>query len=113
MSASQPSKLAPFPSQPAPRRESVFEPLLESDEAHFLRMYQNPERFVDPDTAARYLGITRRHLLVMARAGLIAGHPLDPHSQKKDWRFLLSELHAYMVSCEARPPGAPKPAKGV
>ena len=113
MSASQASKLAAFPSQRAPRRESAFERLVESDEAHSPRIHPNPEPFVDPDTAARYLRTTRRHLLEMVRGGLIAGHPLDPHSQKKDWRFLLSELHAYMVSCEARPPGAPKPTKGV
>src|SRR5229473_8286287 len=67
-----------------------------------------PEPFVDPDTAARYLRTTRRHVLEMVRAGLIVGHPLDPRSKKKDWRFLLSELHAYMVSSESRPPGARK-----
>ena len=58
------------------------------------------EPFVDPDTAANYIHTTRRHLLEMVRRGLILGHPLDPHAKKKDWRFLLSELHAYMVSCE-------------
>ena len=72
-----------------------------------------PEPFVDPDTAARYLRTTRRHVLEMVRAGIIVGHPLDPFSKKKDWRFLLSELHAYMLSCESRPPGAPKPPRRV
>src|SRR6516165_8256844 len=67
------------------------------------------EPFVDPDTAANYLQTTRRHVLEMVREGLIPGHPLDPHAKKKDWRFLLSELHAYMLSCDQRPPGAPKP----
>jgi len=38
----------------------------------------------------------------MVRAGIIVGHPLDPLSKKKDWRFLLSELHAYMLSCESQ-----------
>jgi hypothetical protein len=71
------------------------------------------ESFVDPDTAARYLHTTRRHVLEMARAGLILGHPLDPHAKKKDWRFLLSELHAYMLSCDQRPPGARKPPRRV
>jgi hypothetical protein len=47
-----------------------------------------PEPFVDPDTAARYLRSTRRHVLEMVRAGLIVGHPLDPRSKKKDWRLL-------------------------
>jgi hypothetical protein len=71
------------------------------------------EAFVDPDTAARYLQTTRRQLLEMVRAGLILGHPLDPRAKKKDWRFLLSELHAYMLSCDQRPPGARKPPRRV
>jgi hypothetical protein len=71
------------------------------------------ESFVDPDTAARYLHTTRRHVLEMARCGLILGHPLDPHAKKKDWRFLLSELRAYMLSSDQRPPGVRKPPRRV
>jgi hypothetical protein len=71
------------------------------------------EPFVDPDTAAEYLRTTRRQLLEMVREGLIPGHPLDPYAKKKDWRFLLSELHAYMVTCDQRPPGARKPPRSV
>jgi hypothetical protein len=71
------------------------------------------ECFVDPDTAANYLQTTRRHLLEMAREGLIPSHPLDPHAKKKDWRFLLSELNAYMLRCDQRPPGARKPPRRV
>lgn len=51
-----------------------------------------PEPFVDANTAAAFLGITRRTLLQKVRAGRIPGHPLDAASQKKDWRFKLSEL---------------------
>jgi excisionase family DNA binding protein len=61
------------------------------------------EPFVDPDTAANYLRTTRRHVLEMVREGLIPGHPLDPHAKKKDWRFLLSELHAYMLRGRMKP----------
>jgi len=71
------------------------------------------EYFVDGDTAALFLGITRRTLLQKVRAGKIPGHALDPSAGKKDWRFLLSELHSYMVSCETRPPGARKPPRRV
>ena len=71
------------------------------------------ERFVDPDTAANYLQTKRRRLLEMVRKGLIPGHPLDPQAKKKEWRFLLSELHACMLSCDLRPPGAPKPPRRV
>ena len=71
------------------------------------------EHFVDGDTAATFLGITRRTLLQKVRDGKIPGHALDPSAEKKDWRFLLSELHAYMLSCEPRPPGARKPPRRV
>ncbi len=71
------------------------------------------EAFVDADTAAGFLGITRRTLLQKVRAGKLPGHPVDPAAEKKDWRFLLSELHAYMLSCESRPPGALKPPRRV
>ncbi len=71
------------------------------------------EAFVDAETAAGFLGITRCTLLQKVRAGKLPGHPVDPAAEKKDWRFLLSELHAYMLSCETRPPGALKPIRSV
>jgi hypothetical protein len=71
------------------------------------------EPFVDPDTAALYLQTSRRHVLEMVRQGLIPGYPLDPYAKKKDWRFLLSELRACMLSCDQRPPGAHKPPRRV
>ena len=71
------------------------------------------EAFVDADTAAGFLGIQRRTLLQKVRAGKLPGHPVDPAAEKKDWRFLLSELHAYMLSCGQRPSGAPKPPRRV
>jgi excisionase family DNA binding protein len=55
-----------------------------------------PERFVDADTAAEFLGISRRTLLQKVRAGKIPGHPLDAAAQKKDWRFKLSELDRFV-----------------
>jgi len=54
------------------------------------------EPFVDPDTAAAFVGITRRTLLQKVRAGKIPGHPLDPHSKKKHWKFKLSELDRFI-----------------
>jgi hypothetical protein len=55
------------------------------------------ERFVNADTAAQFLGITRHALLQKARAGKIPGHPLDPSAQKKEWRFKLSELDRFIA----------------
>jgi hypothetical protein len=52
-------------------------------------------------------------VLEMVRQGLIPGYPLDPYAKKKDWRFLLSELRACMLSCDQRPPGAHKPPRRI
>jgi hypothetical protein len=68
---------------------------------------QRPEPFVDADTAAAFLGITRRTLLVKVRAGKIPGYPLDPAAEKKDWRFKLSELDRCLcapVNSRQQPP---------
>jgi hypothetical protein len=64
------------------------------------------EYWVDPQTAADYLRTSRKHVLEMVRKGLIPGHPLDANSQKKDWRFLLSELRDHMLKSSQRPPEA-------
>ena len=56
------------------------------------------EPFVDPDTAAAFVGITRRTLLQKVRAGKIPGHALDRGAKKKEWRFKLSELDHYLCS---------------
>ena len=53
MSASQPSRFAPSPSQSRPRPEFVFEPLLDSDEAaELLRIH--PKRFSEWLAIARF-----------------------------------------------------------
>jgi hypothetical protein len=69
------------------------------------------EHFVGPQEAADFLRTSKKHVLNMVRRRLIPGHPLDPTAQKKDWRFLLSELRAYMLTCGQRPPEAPKPRR--
>ena len=52
MSASQPSRFAPSPSQSGPRNEFVFEPLLDSDEAaELLRIH--------PKLCSAWLAIAR------------------------------------------------------
>jgi helix-turn-helix protein len=59
---------------------------------------QSLESFVDADTAATFLGITRRTLLQKVRTGKIPGHALDPDAKKKEWRFKLSELDRLLCS---------------
>ncbi|MBV9670618.1 MAG: helix-turn-helix domain-containing protein, partial [Acidobacteriales bacterium] len=54
------------------------------------------EYFVDADEAARFLKIDRRTVIRWAYQGLIPAYPLNAQSQRKDWRFRLSELSAWM-----------------
>lgn len=72
---------------------------------------RQPEPFVDPDTAAAFVGITRRTLLQKVRTGKIPGHPLDRGAKKKEWRFKLSELDRYLCSPLNSVLQPPEPAK--
>jgi len=56
-----------------------------------------PERFVDADAVAEFLGITRRQVLAKVRAGEL---PAIPISGKKRhvWKFLISEVSSQMIS---------------
>lgn len=69
-----------------------------------------PEPFVDPDTAAAFVGITRRTLLQKVRAGKIPGHALDRGAKKKEWRFKLSELDRYLCTAIDSVLQPPEPA---
>ena len=55
------------------------------------------EPFVDADVAARFLSLSRKHVLKLAIHGVIPAHPLGP-GQRKTWRFLLSELRDWMLT---------------
>ncbi len=69
----QPTKFAPSPSQSHPRKEFVFEPLLDSDEA------------------AQLLRIHPKTLQRMARTGQIHGIQVG-----KLWRFRASDLEGWI-----------------
>lgn len=76
----------------------------------FFRQHVDPEPFVDADTAASFLRVTRRTLLQKVRAGKIPGYPLDPAAMKKEWRFKLSELDRSLcsaVNSRLQPPEPP------
>jgi hypothetical protein len=49
------------------------------------------ESFVDADEAARFLSLTRRRILELARAHRLPGHPIGDGARRV-WRFRLSEL---------------------
>ena len=78
MSASQPSRFAPSPSQSLPRREFVFEPLLDSDEA------------------AELLRIHPKTLQRMAR-----NHQIHGIQVGKLWRFRASDLETWLRTKKA------------
>lgn len=78
MSASQPSRFAPSPSQSRPRHEFVFEPLLDSDEA------------------AQLLRIHPKTLQRMARNRQIHGIQVG-----KLWRFRASDLEIWLRTKKA------------
>jgi excisionase family DNA binding protein len=60
------------------------------------------EHFVDANTVAEFLAITRRQVLELARSGKIPAHPLLG-SRRKVWRFKLSEVDAAVASGTRKP----------
>ena len=54
------------------------------------------ERFVDANEAARFLSITRRRVLDLARGGMLPAHPIG-RGARYVWRFRLSELAAALL----------------
>jgi excisionase family DNA binding protein len=64
-----------------------------------------PEHYVTSDEAASFLRLNLRTVQRLAREGTIPAHPFGERS-RKTWRFLLSELDAWMkakVNCPRRP----------
>jgi excisionase family DNA binding protein len=57
------------------------------------------EPFVDADEAAKFLSLTRRRILELARDGKLPGHPIGDGTRRM-WRFRLSELAAAIISTE-------------
>jgi hypothetical protein len=51
------------------------------------------ERFVDAAETAKFLAVTRRRVLDLARTGQIPGHPLG-NGRHHTWLFRLSEIAA-------------------
>jgi hypothetical protein len=51
-----------------------------------------PEPFVSAGEAARFLSVTRRYVLELARRGIGGAYPIGTGRQRKVWVFRLSEL---------------------
>jgi hypothetical protein len=58
---------------------------------------ESPERFVDADVAAKFLSLTRRRVLDLARVGKLPAYPIGDGARRV-WRFRLSELAAAITS---------------
>jgi len=55
------------------------------------------ESFVDAAEAARFLSLTRRRVLDLARARKLPGHPIG-EGARRVWRFRLSEIAAAVAA---------------
>lgn len=63
------------------------------------------EYFVDASVAAEYLHCSRKHVLRLSRLGLIPAHPIS-FGQRVTWRYLLSELRAWVLGNSVSRPSA-------
>jgi len=50
--------------------------------------------------ACRYLHCSRKHILRLSRHGVIPAHPIS-FGRRVTWRYLLSELHAWVLGNRA------------
>ena len=73
---------------------SAHPPMSLSSPAEFDSLF---EPFVDADVAARFLSLSRKHILKLAIHGVIPAHPLSA-GQRKTWRFLLTELRDWLLT---------------
>jgi hypothetical protein len=59
------------------------------------------ERFVDAAVGATFLSISRKHVLRLSRLGRLPAHPIS-FGQRITWRYLISELRAWVLSNNAK-----------
>lgn len=56
------------------------------------------EPFVGPEAVAAFLDIDPVTVVRFARSGHLPAHPLRVFGKRMHWRFLLSEVHAAVLS---------------
>jgi len=54
------------------------------------------EYFVDASVAAKFLGCSRKYILRLSKQGVIPAHPIS-FGRRVTWRYLLSELRAWVL----------------
>ena len=77
-------------------------------------MTTGAESFVDAGEAAKFLSLSRRRVLELARTGKLPAYPIGEGSRRV-WRFRLSELVAALPRNVFTSPGDPvirKPSDG-
>lgn len=60
------------------------------------------EPFVDVETIAQHLRLTKRQVLKLVRKGSVPAHAIDPSARRKTWRFKVSEVDKVMGLYENR-----------
>jgi excisionase family DNA binding protein len=68
-----------------------------------------PEPYVDAEVASRHLSVARKTLSEMARTGKIPAYAWGVGTQRRSWRFKLSELDSWMRSRVGSPSHPPLP----
>ena len=68
------------------------EPLLNMREV--AAQLGTPEPFVSAQEAAKFVGVSRRFLMELARRGLAGAYPIGTGELRRTWVFRLSELAA-------------------
>ena len=66
------------------------------------------EPFVSANEVAKFLGVSRRTVIKMARESRIPAHPLSG-SARRTWRFKLSEIEICFASQLPRPTMSERP----
>jgi len=87
-----------FPVEARPRTSEVRDPSTPSVVDSAVDPLQ--EYFVDASVAAEYLHCSRKHILRLSRHGVIPAHPIS-FGRRITWRYLLSELRAWVLSNRA------------
>ena len=78
-------------------------PRFDFDEANSTPALGPFEPFVDERVIARFLEVTPRRVLQMARKGEIPAHPIG--HVRKTWRFRVSEVNAHFGSASEKQAG--------
>ena len=66
------------------------------------------EPFVDADSIAQYMGISRRQVLTMSRRGELPGHPIG--AERRTWRYRISEIAEHFSTVRKPVRGTTDPA---